>query len=361
MPFQRATRQQARLRMAIIGPAGCGKTMTALKLATALGGRMAVIDTEHGSASHYADQFEFDSLEMTNFDPRNYVKAIGEAETAGYDVLIIDSLSHAWMGHGGALEMVDQAAKRSQSGNSFAAWRDVTPLHNQLVEAMLASKLHLIVTLRAKTEYAMEQDDKTKRMTVRKLGLAPVQRDGLEYEFDVTADMTLDNVLIVSKTRCAALTGKMFEKPGDDLAQIIRTWLSGGAPAAPSPAPKPQPQQQRPPTQQQTAQQPPPKPSPQPQPTNGQSKLDPLITLKIADKDYRVPRQFESLDQPALDQFATDATMLYTAAAEDMDALKAAWTIISSNRANMPESVFTWLGKIKDINKKKLEGVTNGR
>lgn len=353
MPFQRATRQQARLRMAIIGPAGCGKTMTALKLATALGGRVAMIDTEHGSASHYADQFEFDSLEMTNFDPRNYVKAIAEAEQAGYDVLIIDSLSHAWMGHGGALEMVDQAAKRSQSGNSFAAWRDVTPLHNQLVEAMLASKLHLIVTLRAKTEYAMEQDDKTKRMTVRKLGLAPIQRDGLEYEFDVTADMTLDNVLIVSKTRCAALTGRMFEKPGDDLAQIIRTWLSGGAPEAPSPA-----VQQKAPVQPQQPQRPPAQQRPQQPPTNGQAKLDQMVTVKIGDKQLRVPFEFNHLQPFEFDAFAADAEAIWSS--QKLDALKTVWTNINNNRAAMPELVFATLGKLKDAQKKKLEGTTNG-
>ena len=99
---------------------------------------------------------------METCHPQRYIAAIGEAAAAGYDVLIIDSLSHAWMGKDGALELVDKAAKRNPAGNAFAAWRDVTPLHNQLVDALLAAPLHLIVTLRSKMEYVQEKDERGK-------------------------------------------------------------------------------------------------------------------------------------------------------------------------------------------------------
>jgi hypothetical protein len=231
MSFQKATKKQAKLRLALIGPSGSGKTYTALTLATHLvpGGRIAVIDTERGSASKYADLFTFDVQEPESFHPRTYIEAIAEAQAAGYDVLVIDSLSHAWMGRDGALELVDKAAKRNPSGNSFAAWRDVTPLHNALVDALLATKLHIIVTMRSKMEYVQEKDERGKTV-IRKVGLQPIQRDGLEYEFDVVGDMDVDNTLVVTKTRCSVLAGAVISKPGKPLADTLAHWLDG-APA----------------------------------------------------------------------------------------------------------------------------------
>lgn len=222
--FKPASKQAAKLRMALAGPAGSGKTYTALSVATALGQPVAVIDTEHGSASKYSDVFTFETLELDSFHPERYIEAIQAAEDAGFPVLVIDSLSHAWMGKDGALELVDRAAKRSQSSNSFAAWRDVTPLHNQLVEAMIAAKLHIIVTLRSKTDYVQEKDNNG-RTVIRKVGMAPVQRDGLEYEFDVYGDLDQDHNLVIGKTRCSALGGQVIAKPGAKLAATLNEWL----------------------------------------------------------------------------------------------------------------------------------------
>lgn len=237
MDFQKATKKQSKLRMALVGPSGSGKTYTALAVATNLGKRVAVIDTERGSASKYSDIFSFDVLELETFSPDTYVEAIAAAASAGYDVLVIDSLSHAWMGKDGALEQVDRAQKRSQSGNSFAAWRDVTPMHNRLVDAMIQARLHIIATMRAKTEYVVETNERGKQVP-RKVGMAPVQRDGLEYEFDVVGDMTLENDFVVSKTRCSTLQGQIIAKPNKPLADTLKAWLEDGLPA---PEPKPQP------------------------------------------------------------------------------------------------------------------------
>jgi len=231
--FQKAQRAQRKARIALIGPSGSGKTYTALQLAKGLAGpngRIAVIDTENSSAALYADEFEFDVLNLDTFSPEVYVQAIQAAEAAGYDVLIIDSLSHAWAGKDGALEQVDRVARRMQSNNTFAAWREVTPKHNELVEAMVRCKCHLIVTMRAKTEYIVETDPKTGKTAPRKVGLAPIQREGLEYEFDIVADMDLDNHFIVSKTRYKPLTGQVIHKPTADLGRQIRAWLESGAP-----------------------------------------------------------------------------------------------------------------------------------
>jgi len=233
--FKKAVKSQAKARIGLIGPSGSGKTYTALLIGRELGHRVAVIDTEHGSASKYADEFDFDTLQLDDFHPQNYIDGIKAAGSAGYDVVIIDSLSHAWAGSGGALELADRNAAR-YSGNRFAAWRDITPLHNQLIEAMLSSPAHLIATMRSKMDYILTEDSKGKKV-VRKVGMAPIQRDGMEYEFDIVGDMDIDHNLIISKTRCRALDGAVVNKPGADLAKTVKAWLSDGEPV---PEPKPE-------------------------------------------------------------------------------------------------------------------------
>jgi nucleoside-triphosphatase THEP1 len=225
MGFKKATKAAAKLRLGLIGPAGSGKTMTALRVAHGLGGRVAVIDTERGSASLYSGErgLDFDVLELDSYEAEKFIQAIAQAEAEGYDVLIIDSLSHAWAGKGGILEFVDKAAKRS-GGGSFSGWRDATPLHNQLVDAILGAKLHIICTLRSKVEHVIEQVNG--RTQVRKVGLQPVQRDGLEYEFTVVGDVTQDHELIVTKTRAAWLKDQIVREAGEDLGKQLAAWLS---------------------------------------------------------------------------------------------------------------------------------------
>ena len=232
MGFRKAVKSESWLRLALAGPAGSGKTYTALALASELAGGkpVAVVDTERGSASKYADLFEFDVLELEAFHPDRYVEAIAEAATGSYGVVVLDSLSHAWNGSGGILELVEEYGKRKYAGNSFKAWGDVKPIENRLVAALTGSPIHVIATMRSKTEYVVEQNDRGKA-TPRKVGTAPVQRDGFEYEFDVFGEMTQDNELIIHKTRCPALTGVIISKPGKPLADTLRAWLHG-APAA---------------------------------------------------------------------------------------------------------------------------------
>lgn len=231
MAFQRATKKQAKGRMTIDGPSGSGKTFTALRVAKALSpsGKIAVIDTERGSASKYANLFNFDVSEIVDdFHPKHYIDKIREAEAEGYEVIVIDSLSHAWEGTGGVLELNDKAASRMQSKNSYAAWRETTPIHNSLINAILQSKCHVITTMRSKTEYVLEDDGRGKKAP-RKIGMAPIQRAGMEYEFDVVVDMNLDNEGVIAKTRCNELKGQVFKEPGEnDLGKIFAAWLSDG-------------------------------------------------------------------------------------------------------------------------------------
>jgi len=116
-----------------------------------------------------------------------------------------------------------------QSPNSFGAWKQVTPLHNALIDKIISAPLHILVSMRAKTEWVIDRDEKTGKTTPRKVGLAPVMRDGIEYEFDVCGDMDQENTPIVTKSRCPKLAGGVFPKPGKDLAELLKEWLGGVA------------------------------------------------------------------------------------------------------------------------------------
>lgn len=236
MPFAPATKEKSKLRMAIMGPAKSGKTYTALKLATALAGpegRIAVIDTEAGSASKYAGKsgFKFDCQELATFHPGKYVGAIQEAEDAGYDVIIVDSLTHEWDGPGGCLETVDKITKEARTGNSFTAWGDVTPYHNALIAKITSCKAHIICTFRVKMEYRLEDyTDKNglKKSKPVKMGIGPITRQGMEYEFDILMDMHLGVGYIDHTSRCPDLQHVVAEHPGDELAGRIKAWLEDG-------------------------------------------------------------------------------------------------------------------------------------
>ncbi|MCK6489656.1 MAG: ATP-binding protein [Planctomycetes bacterium] len=234
--FTKATKAKARLRLAIVAPTGGGKTYTALALAQ--GRKTAVIDTENGSAEKYADLFNFDVLRLADCRPNSYIGAIAAAEAEGYEVIIIDSMTHAWKA---AQDMVDVEVSRSKAGNSFQAWGKVTPLWNSLIHAIVSSKCHVIATMRSKTEWVIEKDDRGKNVP-RKIGTKAENRDGIEYEFDVVLEMDQDHTAWAGKTRCPALDGITWKKPGrDDLGAQLFAWLEDGAtaPAAPAPAPAP--------------------------------------------------------------------------------------------------------------------------
>lgn len=226
--FKKAERKRIFVKMALCGVSGSGKTYSALLLAQGLGGKIAMIDTENGSGELYSDLCEYDAAQLEPpFSPMKFINAIKEAEAEGYNVLIIDSLSHAWSGQGGILEMVDKKSATSRSGNSFTAWRDVTPEHNKLVDAILQCRMHVIVCMRSKTAYEMQENENGKKTPV-KVGLAPIQRDGMEYEFTIVFDIDREkHYALANKDR----TG-LFEKTIDVITpatgELIRKWVEGG-------------------------------------------------------------------------------------------------------------------------------------
>lgn len=222
--IKRLQKTESRLRLAIAGPAGSGKTYSSLLIASGLvddnWDKICIIDTERGSANCYADKFPIFGIVLEPpFKPEKYIASIKEAEAAGMEVIIIDSLSHAWAGEGGLLDQHGQIADKMK--NSFTAWREVTPMHNRLVDTMLQSKCHIIATLRTKTEYVVEDGGKK----IRKVGLAPIQRDGLEYEFTIFGDLSPTHLLTVSKDRTGLFQDQSF-LPDADMGRKIKTWLA---------------------------------------------------------------------------------------------------------------------------------------
>lgn len=235
LTFKKAVKAQSKLRLSIAGPSGSGKTYTSLKVATEMGGKIAVIDTERGSASKYSDIFDFDVIELEDFHPDTYIEAIRLAEKSGYDILVIDSTTHEWNGKNGILELHEATVQKQRTKNSYTAWAEVTPLHNAFINAILQSKCHVIASVRSKTEYVQEKNEKG-YTEVKKIGMASVQRADMDYEYDVMMEMNIDHVGTITKTRCAALDGKQFRKPGAELAEILTRWLSDGTPQVEKPA-----------------------------------------------------------------------------------------------------------------------------
>lgn len=223
--FRKAVKKKAKLRLGIVGAAGSGKSYSSLLIAKGLGGKIAVIDTENGSADLYADiaDFDVDTLKAP-YSIDKYINAIKEAENLGYNTIIIDSLSHAWAGDGGLL---DQQGRIADSGkNGFSAWRSITPLHNKLIETILNSDCHIIATMRAKTDYILQENDRGKQMPV-KVGLAPVQREGMDYEFTVVFDIDTKHNAVCSKDRTSLFNGMIFT-PSEETGQLLLKWLEDG-------------------------------------------------------------------------------------------------------------------------------------
>jgi len=226
--FKKAQRKNAKLRLAIAGPTGSGKTMGALLIAKGIGGRIAVADTENSSAELYDDVVLFEHANLQPpYTPEKFIGAIKAAEDAGFDTLILDSITHEWSGVGGCLEIVDKLAGTTFRGNSWGAWSEVTPRHRKFIDAMLQSSINIIVTLRSKMETIQVTDGKGKKK-VEKVGMKAEQRDGIEYEFTTVLDITHDNFAIKTKDRT-----RIFEEPRvlseNDGIQLKQWLLSGSA------------------------------------------------------------------------------------------------------------------------------------
>lgn len=233
--FVKAQKSQAKLRLALFGASGSGKTFTALRLAKGIGGKVALIDSENHTAAKYADRFDFDTCALEDKTIAAYVEAMNAAAIAGYNVLIIDSGSHAWQE---LLQEVDDLANAKFRGNTWSAWAIGTPKQKQFVQAIQTFPGHLIMTMRAKTEWSTEDDGRGKKKPVR-VGLTPEQGKGIEYEFDMLGQISVDHTMEVLKDRTGQWQDKIIKMPGEDMGKELAAWLADGVPAQPRPVQAP--------------------------------------------------------------------------------------------------------------------------
>lgn len=225
--IRKARRSATKLRLLGTGPSGSGKTWGALTIAKGMGGRTVVIDTEEGSSDMYDHLHDFDVVDLRPpFTPERYIECIEACEQAGYDIIVVDSITHEWNGKGGCLELVDEIARAKFKGNTWSAYSEITPRHRAFIDAMLRSKCHIIATARAKTETA--QVDEGGRKRVVKLGMAAETRQGVEFEFDIVLDLVHDgHFATVSKDRTGIFGGD--PKPiTAETGKRIAEWLAGG-------------------------------------------------------------------------------------------------------------------------------------
>lgn len=238
MAFQKAKREQIWTKVLLNSPSGGGKTYSALRLATGMaqrcGSRIAAIDTENGRIRYYANEFDFDDMQLQEpYSPEKYIQAIDEAVGAGYKILIIDSISHEW---NFCLDLVNNMPGTSQ----FSKWKVATPRHNAFMEKILQAPIHIIATVRGKDEYILE--DVNGKKVPKKVGLGYTQRDQLEFSYSVA--FNIDQVthrFSVTKDNTHLFEDRFDVLTEEDGAAIFDWANSGEAPAPKSPTPTPTP------------------------------------------------------------------------------------------------------------------------
>ena len=233
-----AKRNKAKLRLAIDGPSGSGKTYSALLLAFGITNdwsKIAVIDTERESANLYANLCKNSETGKyltgqinSPFTPQKYLEAIHFCEQNGIEVIIIDSLSHAWTGEGGMLDIHGDVIRKQKTENSYTAWGDVTPLHRKLVDAILTSPCHIICTVRTNTEYSQEKDPRTGKTIVKKVGMKPEFRKGLDYEMTIVFSMDVEHNALITKSRIESFPVNDVVIPNIEVGQKLLEWLNTG-------------------------------------------------------------------------------------------------------------------------------------
>lgn len=230
MTFSQANREKSSIRIGIMGPTFSGKTYSALLLARGLvgeNGRIALVDCEGGEANLYADVTPFDSLTLEPpYTPEKFIEAIEAAEAAGYGAVILDTISHEWAGDGGILD--DQLSiENKDPKRRWSCWDDLTPRHNRFLNMIIRSPMHIISTMRMKMKYTVDSVDG--RSSPRKVGLGPIQRENVEYEFSVLIEMDESHAATIVKDRSKVLgdVGDVFT-PSVEMGNALRVWRESG-------------------------------------------------------------------------------------------------------------------------------------
>ena len=225
--FTPAEREARPARALLDGPPGSGRTLTALRIASGLGTRIAVLDTAHGASLRYADQVKFDVIELSTFGLDELMLALYEAAVTGYDTLVIDGLSPFWSGRSGLLEQVDEAMKKAgPKAAKDAGWTAVRPLERRMMEGILLFPGHLVATVNSRIETVLESDGDRHRL--RRYALRSDMRDGFENYVDFAGALDDEHVLTVVKSRDAELDGRQLDWTGKDLGKHLARWAAVG-------------------------------------------------------------------------------------------------------------------------------------
>lgn len=225
MQLQLAQKKKVKLKIGISGASGFGKTYSSLLLAYGITGdwsKIAVIDTENGSASLYSDLGPYYTIALApDYSPEKYIQAIQACIKGGIQVAIIDSVSHEWEGEGGCLDI------QTKLGGKYQDWKTVTPRHNKFIQAILQSPIHIITTTRRKQDYEMSNNGG--RTTVTKVGTKEITREGFEYELTLNFELINDQHLVkASKDR----TGLFDKKPEfivtSETGKQLLEWANSG-------------------------------------------------------------------------------------------------------------------------------------
>jgi hypothetical protein len=224
LQLKKATRKQVKLRLNISAPSGAGKTYSALRMAKGLVGdweKIAVIDTENGSASLYSNLGEFSVVDLAPpFTPEKYTEALNLCVEAGIECIIIDSSSHEWTT---LIEQNENLAQTNFRGNTWAAWSKTTPRHDKFVNSVLHCQAHVITCTRSKTETVQEGGK------VKKVGMKDLQRDGWEYELTISLNIDRDTHLAIpSKDRTNLFEGTQPFLITEKTGEMIKDWCESG-------------------------------------------------------------------------------------------------------------------------------------
>jgi hypothetical protein len=236
LQLRKAERRKAKLRIGLGGASGSGKTYSALLLANGLApwNKIAVIDTENGSAELYSHLGDYNVVTITDdYAPERYIEAVKACEAAGMEVIIIDSITHEWDGKGGCLELVEKITQASTSKNSYTSWAKITPRHQAFIDSILQSKAHIITTVRKKQDYDMSKDDRGKTV-ITKVGMKEVTRDGFEYELTLSFNLAQNNLATVSKDRTNLFMNQPEFIISQETGKKLREWSESGAEPIPS-------------------------------------------------------------------------------------------------------------------------------
>ena len=223
MNLRKSERKQAKIKLALQGSAGSGKTYSSLLLAKGLCNgdlsKVAIIDSENGSADLYAHLGSYNVLCITPpFSPQKYVDAMDMCEQAGMEVIILDSISHCWD------YLLDYHS--NLAGNSFTNWAKIKPLEKLFVDKILQSDAHVIATMRTKQDYVLNQKDG--KFIPEKVGLKAVQRDGVDYEFTLVFEVDIKHYSTASKDRTGIFVGRTDFVISENTGKEILAWCNGG-------------------------------------------------------------------------------------------------------------------------------------